>query len=387
MARSLRILLLGSVMAMLVATLPIAVAPAAAAEMDKKAKADAKYAMQLYKEGNYEDAAKVFVRLSVAYPDMLVFVRNLGACYYYLRRYEPALSNLRDYEHRKKDIAPDDRAEISGWIGEMERARDQAAVAAAPVAAPVPVPIPLPVPVAEPSAPVPAAAEPVPAPMQQQQPLPPPPTATPSPELRAMPPSQPVEPVYQQQGQAPLSPANPQGQYGAQPAYPPQGQYGAQPAYPPQGQYGAQSAYPNPQYAPPGQGYPPNYQPAPYPQGGPAPAGVAMAPASPPPSGGGGRKAAAWILGIAGVGGVAAGGYFTAMMLDRFSKVQKKYDPALEKEGKDDAKYQWYCYGAGGAALIAAIIVGSTGGGSSPAVSLAPAVGPGGAGATLSGSF
>jgi len=40
---------------------------------------------------------------------MPVFVRNLGACYYYLRRPDPAMSNLREYLHKKKDIAPDDR--------------------------------------------------------------------------------------------------------------------------------------------------------------------------------------------------------------------------------------------------------------------------------------
>ena len=112
MARSLKVLLLFC-LADFAATLPLAT-PAAGAEMDKNARADAKTAMSLYKEGNYEDAAKIFVKLSMAYPDMLVFVRNLGACYYYLRRYEPALSNLRDYEHRKKDMAADDRAEEIG---------------------------------------------------------------------------------------------------------------------------------------------------------------------------------------------------------------------------------------------------------------------------------
>ena len=406
MARSLRVALVGLCLAAFAAALPLAARPAAAAEMDKNAKADAKTAMRFYKEGNYEDAAKIFVKLSVAYPDMLVFVRNLGACYYYMRRYEPALSNLRDYEHRKKDIAPDDRAEVAGWIGEMERMRDQSAAAAVPAPAPTAVapalaPVPIPVPVAAPTAPVAAPGSP-----ESTAPAAPPPAQPPAAaQASAVPPSQqPVQPIdstYAPQGQygAQPQPGYPQSQYGTQPqpGYPqgqygaqpqpgyPQGQYGAQPqpGYP-QGQYGGQPGYPNTQYPSPAGGYPPAQ--SAYPPGAYAPAGVA-APATQPPSGGGGRKAAAWILGITGVGGLAAGGVCTALALDRFSKVQKKYDPAVEKQGKDFAIYQWIGYGAGAALLTTAIIVGSGGSSSPPPVALAPVVGPGAAGAALSGSF
>jgi hypothetical protein len=84
---------------------------------------------------------------------------------------------------------------------------------------------------------------------------------------------------------------------------------------------------------------------------------------------------------------LAAGGVFTALALDRFSKVQRKYDPALDRQGKDFAIYQWIGYGSGAALLTIAIIVGSGGSSSPPAVALSPVVGPGAAGATLSGSF
>ena len=378
MARSLRVLLL-LCLADFAATLPVAT-PAAAAEMDKNARADAKTAMRLYKEGNYEDAAKIFVKLSVAYPDMLVFVRNLGACYYYLRRYEPALSNLRDYEHRKKDMAADDRAEVAGWIGEMERLHDQsAAAAAAPPATTAPVAVPVPVPVAPPPTPTPstepaATAPTPPAPAQpSQQPV----------ENASPPQSQPTYP--QGQSVAQPQPTYPQGSYGVQPqpTYP-QDPYGAQPGYA-QGQYGAQPGqlgYPTTPYPPAGGNYPPTYQQ----QAGYPAAGVATQ-TNPPPSSGGGRKAVAWILGITGVAAVVAGGAFTALALDRFSKVQKKYDPATEKQGKQFATLQWVCYGSGAALLTTAIIVGASGGSSSSAVALAPTVGPGLAGATLIGSF
>ena len=120
---------------------------ALAAGLTAKDTARAKQARQLYKEGKYEDAAKIFSDLSSEHPDMLVFTRNLGACYYYLRRPEPALSNLREYLQRGHDVTADDRGEVERWIAEMEQIRVQPAAPAgaglavvappAPVAAPV----------------------------------------------------------------------------------------------------------------------------------------------------------------------------------------------------------------------------------------------------------
>jgi hypothetical protein len=394
MARSLRILALGVFFATVGGAFPVLPGAAHAAELDRKGKSDAKEAMRFYKEGNYEDAAKLFVRLSIAYPDMLVFVRNLGACYYYMRRYEPALSNLRDYLHRKTDIDAADRAEVSGWIGEMERLRDQAtaptAAAAAPPAtsaptaapAPVPVPAPVPAPAPTPSA-VPVAPASAPAG-----------SAGPSTGLAPAGPAAPAaETTYPSQAQYPQQPQYP-GQYGAQaqpqPQYQQPAPYGAQPQYPPQGPYGAQPQYPpsnsygpQPQY---GQAPPPAYSQPGYPPPGGAPMGVAAQAAPVPPSSGSGRRVGAWVLGIAGVGALATGGVLTYLALDKFSKVESKYDPSLEKSGKSLAVGAGVCYAIGGVALVSGIILGVTGG-SSGAVALAPAVGPGSAGATLSGSF
>jgi hypothetical protein len=343
MARSLRIVLLSLVAVVGAAIVTVALPARAAervAEMDKKAKADAKEAMLFYKQGNYDDAAKVFVKLSIAYPDMLVFVRNLGACYYYMRRFEPALSNLRDYVHRKKDIAPDDRAEVEGWIGEMERMRDQAPTAA-----------------------VPAVALPAEAPAASA-------TAAPAASSTAAAPRVAVEPAA-----TPAPSAPPAG-------YPPAGAQ-TQYAYPP-----APQGYPS-TYEPP-QSYPPGYGPSVPANGTYPPVGV-MAPAPAPqaqPSSGGARKTVAWILGAVGVGSVLAGVYCTVTALDRFSTVAKKYDPSVEKEGNNFAKAQWVGYGVGAALITTAIIVGASGGSSSsPSVAFAPAVGPGSAGAVMSGSF
>jgi hypothetical protein len=129
--------------------------PDAAAGMDKKSTASAKKATQSYKQGHYEEAASIFLQLSLDNPDMPVFVRNLGACYYYLRRPEPALSNLREYMHKKKDLEPDDRAEVERWIAEMDQLRQRgSAPATGPVRGAATVP---------PPAPAPAAASPPPA--------------------------------------------------------------------------------------------------------------------------------------------------------------------------------------------------------------------------------
>jgi len=366
MARSLRVLLLFAVALVSVVTLPPAVTSARAAELDKKGKSDAKEAMRLYKEGNYEDAAKVFARLSINYPDMLVFVRNLGACYYYLRRWEPAISNLRDYEHRKKDIAADDRAEIAGWIGEMERLRDQAV---APPSAPAPTSQPATAPAASaPSAPLVASRVAMPAPSPTAGPLAASAvsaaassTSTDTTNAASTDPAAAKEPTPPDQ-----PPAYPPAQWGSQSTYPP-GPYGTQPAYPQTPyQYGAPSTYPYPGIAP-----------------APAAGQVAAAPAGRSA----GRRVATWILGIGGLTAISVGALCTFKALDDFSKVQKKYDPALEDEGKKFAAAQWVGYGVGGALLVTAIIVGASGGGSSPGVALAPAIGPGSAGATLAGTF
>jgi len=351
MARSLRIVLLALVAVAGVAIVTVAL-PARAAEMDKKAKADAKEAMLLYKGGNYDAAAKIFLKLSIAYPDMLVFVRNLGACYYYMQRYEPALSNLRDYVHRKRDIAPDDRAEVEGWIGEMEHLRDQAATAATAGAPAV----------------VPAS------------------TATEAPAASAAPPTAPVAAALPRGAAEPAAtPAPPAPPTGYSPA-------GAPPAYP-QTPY----AYPPSQGLSP-QGYPSTYEPSQsYPPGygsagpgnGTNPPVDVTTPASAPqpqPSSGSARKTVAWILGAVGVGSVLAGVYCTVTALDRFSTVEKKYDPSVEKEGNNFAKAQWVGYGVGAALITTAIIVGASGG-SSSSVALVPEVGPRSAGAVMRGSF
>jgi hypothetical protein len=206
-----------------------------AAALTAKDNARAKQARQLFKEGQYEDAAKIFSSLSIEYPDKLVFTRNLGACYYYLRRPEPALSNLREYLRRSQDVAADDRAEVEGWMVEMERLRDRPAATAGTAAGPLPQQTP-----AVGSWPAtPGTNGPVPAYGE-------PPLGGAGPSAQGSGYQQP-QPSYQ----PPQAYPPPQG-YAAQAEAPPPGYYAPQPAYGQQPSYGPPPAYsPPPAYAPP----------------------------------------------------------------------------------------------------------------------------------------
>ena len=162
-------------------SMPMCEGRALAAGLSAKDTAKAKEARQLYKAGRYEAAAEIFLRLSNDYPDMLVLTRNLGACYYYLHRPEPALSNLREYLQREQHITPEDRREVEAWIAEMEKLRSQ--MAATTSTAPVVVPTSPRAVAVPPSTPEPAAA--------------PPPTPPSAPSAAPLPTPPPVEPVQE----------------------------------------------------------------------------------------------------------------------------------------------------------------------------------------------
>ena len=125
MARRLELFLLITTLSVAGGNLPHLQKAALAAGLDPKGEADAKEATKLYKQGHFEEAAQIFAKLSVDYPEMEIFERNVGACFYYLNKPEPALSNLRDYLRRNKNIEPDDKAVVDRWIDEMEKLRAQ----------------------------------------------------------------------------------------------------------------------------------------------------------------------------------------------------------------------------------------------------------------------
>jgi tetratricopeptide (TPR) repeat protein len=131
MALALRLPILIVIIVFTSTNLPQFSTTALAAGLDANDKATLKDATRLYKQGQYEEAAKLLTKLAVDNPEMANLQRNLGACYYYLGRPEPALSNLRDYlAHKKNDIGAEDKAEVERWIDEMEKLRAQNATAA-----------------------------------------------------------------------------------------------------------------------------------------------------------------------------------------------------------------------------------------------------------------
>jgi tetratricopeptide (TPR) repeat protein len=120
------------------ASLPCVQSAAFARGMNSNSQAEAKEATRLYKAGQYEEAAKLFAKLAVDHPDMPIFERSLGACFYYLHRPEPALSNLRNYLRDRADVPADDKEVVDRWIAEMEKldAQNKASAAPATEAAP-----------------------------------------------------------------------------------------------------------------------------------------------------------------------------------------------------------------------------------------------------------
>jgi hypothetical protein len=96
--------------------------------------------------GRYDDALELFAKL---YAETLnpVYLRNIGRCHQKLRHPDKAIDAFKDYLAKGKKISTDERAEINGYIKDMEALRDDQAkqqqaappVVTAPPATPPPV--------------------------------------------------------------------------------------------------------------------------------------------------------------------------------------------------------------------------------------------------------
>jgi tetratricopeptide (TPR) repeat protein len=92
--------------------------------------------------GRYEKALDIFAKL---YAETLnpIYLRNVGRCYQNLGQPDRAITSFHEYLRKAKGLKPDDRAEIDGYINEMQelkKQQEQAAAArppAVPAAAPV----------------------------------------------------------------------------------------------------------------------------------------------------------------------------------------------------------------------------------------------------------
>ena len=163
--------------AVLVVVLALAGAAQAAPREEKKA-------IQSFAAGRYDEALEIYAKL---YADTLnpVYLRNIGRCHQKLKQPEKAIESFQDYLQKGKNISADEKAEINGYIKDMEALRDEQA---RQQQAPQPVPV-------------------APAPPGPVQPIPPsPPPAAPGPP--------PESPGYATQPYTSPYPAPP-------PAYPP----------------------------------------------------------------------------------------------------------------------------------------------------------------------
>jgi tetratricopeptide (TPR) repeat protein len=96
--------------------------------------------------GEYKQALDIYARLYVEtmHP---TYLRNIARCHQNLGDADKAITSFREYLRKARDLTPDQRAEIEGYIAEMEqmqRAKVAAPPPAAPASAPAPAPAPAP---------------------------------------------------------------------------------------------------------------------------------------------------------------------------------------------------------------------------------------------------
>jgi hypothetical protein len=108
-------------------------------------------AREAFAAGSYQDALEIYTKL---YAEKLhpTYLRNIGRCYQNLNEPDRAISSFREYLRKAKDVTADERAEVEGYIREMEELQRKNAAAAAPMK-PEPRPLPEAAPPVNPGAP------------------------------------------------------------------------------------------------------------------------------------------------------------------------------------------------------------------------------------------
>ncbi len=87
-------------------------------------------ARDLFRTGRYAEALSIYVQLytETHHP---TYLRNIGRCRQMMRQPGPAIDSFRSYLRQARDLAPSERAEIEGYIAEMQRLEASAAPAPA----------------------------------------------------------------------------------------------------------------------------------------------------------------------------------------------------------------------------------------------------------------
>jgi tetratricopeptide (TPR) repeat protein len=113
--------------------------PAARAAADDGAELKAR---THFAAGEYKEALEIYARL---YAETMhpTYLRNIARCHQNLGNPDKAISSFREYLRKAHDLTPDQRAEIEGYIAEMEQLKRSNA-GAGPVATAPPPPAPRP---------------------------------------------------------------------------------------------------------------------------------------------------------------------------------------------------------------------------------------------------
>jgi serine/threonine-protein kinase len=94
-----------------------------------------KRARELFAVGKYSEALEIYGRLyaETSHP---TYLRNIGRCFQNLDEPDKAISSFREYLRQARNLAPDQRTQVEGYIREMEelkRKREAPPAAAAGV--------------------------------------------------------------------------------------------------------------------------------------------------------------------------------------------------------------------------------------------------------------
>lgn len=88
-------------------------------------------ARQAFAAGNYHDALDLYIQLyaETLHPN---YQRNIGRCYQNLRDPDKAINSFREYLRKAKGLGADERAEVDGYVAEMEELKRRQQREAAP---------------------------------------------------------------------------------------------------------------------------------------------------------------------------------------------------------------------------------------------------------------
>ncbi len=139
-------------LALATGTLGVVVAPSGPIHAAKRTDKREIEARQAFAAGQYQQALDLYAEL---YADKVhpTYLRNIGRCYQNLKQPEKSINAFRDYLRQARRVSAAERAEVEGYIGEMEALQKQQAAEAA-AAAPPPAPEPQPtLPIVPPVAP------------------------------------------------------------------------------------------------------------------------------------------------------------------------------------------------------------------------------------------